>query len=112
MSQGQPRDSVGGGAMTILLYTKANCPHCEAARALLAASGHAFEERDPFASSEALKELLLWSAVASVPTVVVNGQVLVGFDADRLQEMLDEPEPEPEPDDEYVPEELPPDDPA
>jgi glutaredoxin len=90
----------------ILLYATGDCPHCRGARAALEAWGEPFEVRDPLSSVAMLKELLLWSAVGSVPTIVVSGQVLVGFDADRLEQMLREPPPEPEPIDEYTPEEL------
>ncbi len=53
-----------------------------------------------------LKELLLCSAVASVPTIVVNGQVIVGYDADRLHQLLQEPPRRPDPVDDYAPEDL------
>jgi glutaredoxin len=89
-----------------VLYATGDCPHCSAARAALEARGEPFEERDPLSSVARLKELLLCAAVASVPTIVVSGQVLVGFDADRLQQMLNEPPPEPAPIDDYTPEEL------
>ncbi len=90
----------------IVLYATGDCPHCRAARAALEAWGQPFEERDPLSSPVVLKELLLCAAVASVPTIVVSGQVLVGFDADRLEQVLREPPPEPEPIDDYTPEEL------
>jgi glutaredoxin len=91
----------------IILYATGDCPHCDAARAALEAWGGPFEERNPLSSREVLKELLLCSAVGAVPTIVVSGQVLVGFDADRLDQVLREPPPEPEPADEYTPEDLP-----
>jgi glutaredoxin len=90
----------------ILLYANGNCPHCRAAREALVAWGEPFEERDPLASPALLKELLLVAAVGSVPTIVVSGHVLVGFDADRLQELLRLPPPEPDPINDYSPEDL------
>jgi glutaredoxin len=90
----------------IVLYASGECPHCQAARAALEASGQPFEERDPLASRAGLKELMLLSAVASVPTIVVSGHVLVGFDGERLDELLRMPPPEPDPIDDYTPEEL------
>jgi glutaredoxin len=94
----------------IVLYATGDCPHCRAARAALEASGHPFEERDPLSSRARLKELMLLSAVATVPTIVVSGQVLAGFDASRLEEMLRDVPPVPEPEEEYTPEEIVPDD--
>jgi glutaredoxin len=90
----------------ILLYATGDCPHCQAAREALEAWGDPFEERDPLSDTAVLQELLLWSAVGAVPTIVVSGQVLVGFDADRLREMLLAAPPAPEPPDDYTPEDL------
>jgi glutaredoxin len=90
----------------VVLYATGSCAHCAEARAALDAWGQPFEERDPLSSPAALRELLLCSAVAVVPTIVVSGQVLVGFDADRLDQLLREPPPEPDPNDDYTPEEL------
>ena len=90
----------------ILLFATGDCPHCRAAREALQAWGSPFEERDPLSSRTALKELMMVSAVAVVPTIVVSGQVLVGFDADRLDEMLRAPVPEPEPPDDFVVEDV------
>jgi glutaredoxin len=80
----------------VVLYASGDCAHCRAAREALAASGQSFEERDPLESLEQIKELMLVSASASVPTIVVSGKVLVGFDPVLLDEFLREPPPEPE----------------
>jgi glutaredoxin len=90
----------------IVLYASGDCPHCSAAREALVAWGEPFEERDPLSSPDRLKELLLVAAVGIVPTIVVSGHVLVGFDADRLGELLRQPPPEPDPIDDYSPEDL------
>jgi len=92
-------------ARQIVLYASGDCPHCAAAREALRAWGEPFEERDPLSDGGRLKELMLLSAVASVPTILVGRHVLVGFDPSRLDEMLHEPPPEPDPPDDYAPEE-------
>jgi glutaredoxin len=75
----------------IVLYAKPGCPQCAAARAVLRATGSSFEERDPSTSAEVLRELLSFAASAAVPTIVVGGRALVGFDEDLLTQMLREP---------------------
>jgi glutaredoxin len=90
----------------ILLYATASCPHCASARAALEAAGEAFEERDPMASADALRDLVACAASAVVPTVVVGGRALVGFDAERLDQMLREPPIDPGVADDYTEEEL------
>jgi glutaredoxin len=75
----------------ITLYAIPDCPQCAAARAALRAAGQPFEELDPSISAEDLRELLSFAGSAVVPTIVVGGKALVGFDEDRLAEMLREP---------------------
>jgi glutaredoxin 3 len=75
----------------ITLYATPGCPQCAAARAALRSAGASFEELDPSASADVLRELLSFAASAFVPVIVVGGRALVGFDEDRLAEMLREP---------------------
>jgi glutaredoxin len=90
----------------IVLYATKTCPHCAAARTAIEASGEAYVERDPLASAEVLREMLACSASAVVPTIVISGRALVGFDADRFEQMLREPPAEPGPANDYTEEEL------
>ena len=90
----------------IILYATAACPHCAAARAALEACGEPFAERDPLSSPEILREMLASSASAVVPIVVVGGRAMVGFDAERLDQMLHEAPLDLEPVDDYSEEEL------
>jgi glutaredoxin len=90
----------------IVFYAARNCPHCAAARAAIEASGEPYDERDPLSSGEVLRELLASAASAVVPTIVISGRALVGFDADRLEQMLREPPLERGPLDDYTEEEL------
>ena len=90
----------------IVLYATPDCPHCAAARDALGAAGESFEERDPSTSAEVLSELLSFAASAVVPTIVVGGMALVGFDEDRLADMLREPPTQPGDAEGYTEEEL------
>jgi glutaredoxin len=90
----------------IILYATASCPHCAVARAAIVACGETFVEIDPFSSPEILREMLASAAGALVPTIVIGGRALVGFDADRFEQMLQEPPVAVDPADEYTKEEL------
>jgi glutaredoxin 3 len=90
----------------IVLYATPDCPHCAAARAALRAAGESFDERDPSTSAEVLRELLSFAASAVVPTIVVGGTALVGFDEDRIAHLLLEPRTEPGEVNDYTDEEL------
>jgi glutaredoxin len=93
-------------ATRIVFYATASCPHCAAARAAIEASGESFVELDPLSSPEVLREMLACSASAVVPTMVIGGRALVGFDAERFEEMLREPPVDLQPADDYSQEEL------
>jgi glutaredoxin len=90
----------------VVLYATPDCPHCAEARAALRAAGASFDERDPSTNAEVLRELLSFAASAVVPTIVVGGTALVGFDQDRLAHMLLEPPTEPGEVNDYTEEEL------
>ena len=90
----------------IILYATPDCPQCAAARSALRAAGQSFEELDPWTSTEVLRELLSFTGAAVVPTIVVGGRALVGFDEDCLAEMLREPPTELGELDDYTDEEL------
>jgi glutaredoxin len=90
----------------IVLYATRSCPHCAAARAAIEACGESFVERDPLSGPDVLREMLAISAAAVVPTVVIGGRALVGFDAERFEQMLHEEPVNPDPVDDYSAEEL------
>ena len=90
----------------VVLYATTACPHCAAARAALREAGESFEERDPSTSADVFQEMLSFAASAVVPTIVVGGTALVGFDEDRLTQILLEPRTEPGEVNDYTDEEL------
>jgi glutaredoxin 3 len=57
----------------VTLYVKAGCPHCDAARATLAARGAAFTEIDVGAHPEVVPELLKLTRGKRIVPVVVEG---------------------------------------
>jgi glutaredoxin len=76
--------------VSIALYLTASCPHSASARDYLSRRGLAFAEHDVAADPTALQRLIWLTGHTSVPAIVVGDQVLVGFDPDRLDEMLAE----------------------
>jgi glutaredoxin len=74
----------------ITLYTAPGCAHSDAARSFLEARGDVFAEKDVTATDAAMREMLQRSGQSLTPTVIVGDVVLVGFDAQRVEEMLTE----------------------
>jgi glutaredoxin len=66
--------------MTVTIYTRANCPCCESAKAALRANGELFEEVDVATTPGAEATLRELSGGIVVPTLVEDdGEVRVGF---------------------------------
>jgi glutaredoxin len=82
----------------IVFFATASCPYCAAARDALRACGEPFIERDPTCDTEALRALLVVASTPTVPAITVGGRALVGFDRERLEELLHEPALDEEPD--------------
>ena len=72
----------------VILYSQPACPPCFAARSYLKARGVAFSYRDVQADPAAMRELLALKS-QSTPTLVVNGEVMIGFHPERLGALLD-----------------------
>ena len=72
----------------ITLYSVPNCPHCAAARAWLRDRGLAFEEVDVRGHGPALHQSLVHAGRPVAPVIEVGREVLVGFDPERLAELI------------------------
>lgn len=85
--------SLGG---QVALYTAPGCPHCERARSWLKKNSVPFVEKDVSADPDAAREIATLgrqqgipdSYLSSVPLLLVNGKVLVGFSADEVKRAL------------------------
>lgn len=71
----------------VILYSQPGCPPCFAAKHFLAAQGVKFEYKDVQADPEALSELVALNS-RSTPTIVVGEEVMIGFDPERLLQLL------------------------
>jgi glutaredoxin 3 len=63
----------------VTLYTTTWCKHCERARAFMRANSIPFVEHDIEASESAKRAQKALNPAGGVPTIDVDGQVLVGF---------------------------------
>ena len=71
----------------VILYSQPGCPPCYAAKKYLAARNVPFEYKDVQADPAALRELVKLNS-RSTPTILVGEEVMIGFDPDRLESML------------------------
>jgi glutaredoxin 3 len=73
----------------VVLYQTERCPHCSEAHAYFVAHGIHAEERDIDKDPQARARHRKLNPRGSLPTIEVDGQVLAGFDAARLERALD-----------------------
>lgn len=74
----------------VVIYSQPGCPPCDWVKTYLTERGVPFTVRDVSSDSSARKKLVGKYKSRSTPTVVVDEEVMIGFDPDRLQEMLGE----------------------
>ena len=75
---------------TLDLFSTPDCPHCRSARDYLSSKGVSYREYDVSCDQEALHRMLSLSGCATVPTIRIGDEVLVGFDRPKLDRMIDQ----------------------
>ena len=63
----------------VVIYTKPGCPYCAAAKEDMTSKGIAFTELDVTSDPAIKEEAIAKAGQASVPVIVRNGEVSVGF---------------------------------
>lgn len=65
--------------MAIVVYTKTGCPHCAAAIQSLRGQGLSYTEINVSENPERIEEMEKISGSRTVPVIIDNGNVQVGF---------------------------------
>ncbi|MCT4563258.1 MAG: glutaredoxin family protein [Maledivibacter sp.] len=71
----------------ITIYTSDTCSYCHMAKDYFNSKGVDFEEKNISKDMDARKELMK-QGFMGVPIINVNGEVIQGFDKERLEELL------------------------
>jgi len=79
----------GGVQMSkeIIIFTTRTWPHCHAIKDYLLSKGVQYTEKDVGTDQTARLELLN-RGIAAVPVVKIGEELVVGFDKDRIDELL------------------------
>lgn len=75
-------------AKEVKLYTTPTCVPCKAIKQFFKQKGVDYTEIDVAADREAMQELVRLSGNVTVPVVTIDGEVIVGFDKERMMELL------------------------
>lgn len=72
----------------IKVYTTPTCPFCHMVKDYLAANGFEFEEVDVSQDINAAREMVMKSGQMGVPVLDIDGQIIIGFDKEKIDEIL------------------------
>ena len=74
--------------MDIKVYSTPTCPYCKMAKDYLSAKGVSYQNIDVSSNKTSAEEMVKISGQMGVPVIVINNQVLVGFDKSRIDALL------------------------
>ena len=74
--------------MKVTVYTTPTCGWCQQAKKFLAQKGIEYVEQDISRNRSAAEEMIRLTGQTGVPVIVVDGQVVIGFDRARLEALL------------------------
>ncbi len=72
----------------VIVFTQQDCPPCSWVKNFLVQRGVEFEERSIDSGSGVVREMTQKYKSQSTPTVVVGDEVLIGYDPERLVQLL------------------------
>jgi glutaredoxin-like YruB-family protein len=72
----------------IRIFSTPTCPYCITLKEFLKEHGFEFEDIDVSQNKEALEEMMEKSGQMGVPVVEIDGEIVVGFDKERISNLL------------------------
>ena len=70
------------------IYTTPSCVYCKMTKAFFKENNVVYEEKDVSTDATARDEMIVKSNQMGVPVIDVGGQIIVGFDKERLSKLL------------------------
>jgi glutaredoxin 3 len=72
----------------IKVYSTPTCPYCVTLKNFLKENNFQFEDIDVSQNEVAAKEMIEKSGQMGVPVVDIDGEMIVGFDQERIKKLL------------------------
>lgn len=73
---------------SITVYSTPTCPYCHQAKRYLSEKGIPYTDKDVATDAQAREEMIQKSGQLGVPVIDVNGQIIVGFNRPKLDQLL------------------------
>lgn len=74
--------------MKVIVYSTPTCPYCVMAKDYLKERNIPFEDVNVSGNPAKAREMIEKSGQRGVPVIDIDGTIIVGFDRDRLDELL------------------------
>lgn len=75
-------------SMSVKVYSTPTCPWCTMAKKYFEEKNVAFEDIDVSKDRTAAAEMVNKSGQRGVPVIDINGNIIVGFDKERIESLL------------------------
>lgn len=75
-------------AKDVTIYSTPTCGYCKKAKSYFAENDIEYTEHDVSSDKEAAQEMIEKSGQKGVPVIVVDDEIVVGFDQSRLDSLL------------------------
>lgn len=72
----------------IKIYTSPTCHYCHAAKEYFAEKGITYQEYDVSKDLAAREEMMQRSGQFGVPVIIIDGNLITGFDRQRIDQLL------------------------
>mgnify|MGYP001441491407 FL=1 len=72
----------------VVIYSTPTCPMCKRAKAYLTEKGISYQDIDVAASREVAHEMVQQSGQMRVPVILVDDELVVGFNQPKLDELM------------------------
>ncbi len=72
----------------VKIYSTPACPYCSTLKTFLTEEGISFEDIDVSKDKQALEEMIQKTGRAEVPIVDIDGEIVIGFDKERISQIL------------------------
>jgi glutaredoxin-like YruB-family protein len=74
--------------MNIKVYSTPTCPYCVKAKEYFKGKNLSYEDYDVSVDREKAKEMIERSGQRGVPVIDIDGNVIVGFDKPKIDELI------------------------
>ena len=72
----------------VTIYSTSTCPFCIRAKQFLKENNIKFEDIDVSVNQDKAQEMIKKSGQMGVPVLEIDGEIVVGFDKDKIKEVL------------------------